>query len=107
MADDIPFSKLIIKKSHVTDRKIYICQVNTQTQLNPVLVMLFLQAKLKSAAPIEDCEASKECDESEVILRVKDPLAALWPFVGIVAEVSIIQNFPLWEPPVDRSSLID
>ena len=88
MADDIPFSKLIIQKSHVTDRKIYICQVNTKTQLNPNLLIPILQAKLKSAAPIDDCEASKECDESEVILRVKDPLAALWPFVGIVAEVS-------------------
>merc|ERR1711994_440889 len=67
---DIPFSKLMIMKTDVSDRMIYICQ-----------------AKLKNAAPFEDCEASKECDESEVILRVKDPMAALWPFIGIVTEV--------------------
>ena len=45
------------------------------------------QAKLEKAETIEDCGASKECDESQVLLRVKDPLAALYPFVGIVAEV--------------------
>ena len=37
---------------------------------------------------LEDCEDSKHCDSTETILRVKDPLAAVWPFCGIVVEVS-------------------
>jgi len=73
MDDGIQMSTLTITKSQLADRKVYICQ-----------------AKLEKAEEIEDCEASKECDESEVLLRVKDPLAALYPFVGIVAEVIIL-----------------
>ena len=36
---------------------------------------------------LEDCKESKHCDRTETILRVKDPLAAVWPFCGIVVEV--------------------
>ena len=50
-------------------------------------MIIKFQAKLEKAEAIEDCGESKECDESHVLLRVKDPLAALYPFVGIVAEV--------------------
>ena len=50
-------------------------------------MIIKFQAKLEKAEAIDDCGASKECDESHVLLRVKDPLAALYPFVGIVAEV--------------------
>ena len=51
------------------------------------MMIIEFQAKLEKAEAVDDCEASKECDESQVLLRVKDPLAALYPFVGIVAEV--------------------
>ena len=93
---DIPFSKLMIMKTDVSDRMIYICQVSLSAGCLCVtwpLTSIF-QAKLKNAAPFEDCEASKECDESEVILRVKDPMAALWPFIGIVAEVCYFLTSP-------------
>ena len=39
---------------------------------------------------LEDCKESKHCDQTETILRVKDPLAAVWPFCGIVVEVCLL-----------------
>ena len=82
--DGIPISTLKISKTFKEDRKIYICQ-----------------ATLKNVEEdIENCAESKECDETQTIVRVKDPLAAVWPFIGIVAEVGlnekkedIIMNF--------------
>ena len=48
-----------------------------------------MQALLVGSSATEDCKeaSNKECDETQVLLRVKDPLAALYPFVGIVIEV--------------------
>ena len=75
--DGVPYSILTIKDAYKEDRKIYICQavLSEGTEDNT------------------DCSESKECDEVETILRVKDPLAAVWPFCGIVAEVMKEENF--------------
>jgi len=72
--DGVPYSILTIKDAYKEDRKIYICQavLSEGTEDNT------------------DCSESKECDEVETILRVKDPLAAVWPFCGIVAEVVVL-----------------
>ena len=44
---------------------------------------------MKGSDATENCAdlSNKDCDETHTLLRVKDPLAALYPFVGIVAEV--------------------
>ena len=42
---------------------------------------------------LDDCDKSKHCDSTETILRVKDPLAAVWPFCGIVVEVLLTLVF--------------
>ena len=105
--DGIQMSTLTITKSQLADRKVYICQVKSRSNKNLIniddmnnqinlikylilVLMIKFQAKLERAEAIEDCLASKDCDESHVLLRVKDPLAALYPFVGIVAEVIIL-----------------
>lgn len=73
--DGVAFSTLIIKNLQLEDRQIYVCQ-----------------AVLKEPTQnfIKNCTASKECDQVETLIRVKDPLAALWPFVGIVIEVVLL-----------------
>lgn len=68
-------SRLFI--SNVTlarDRKIFVCRarVNGTTLVGG------------------SCEKDPFCDQIETILRVKDPLAAIYPFLGIVAEVIIL-----------------
>jgi len=70
--DGIPYSRLSIKAAEVEDRQVYLCRATLQ------------------GATVNNCTASKECDQLEVLIRVKDPLAALWPFVGIVIEVIVL-----------------
>jgi len=72
--DGVAFSSLTIKNVQLEDRQIYVCQ-----------------AVLKDTETlIKNCTASKECDQVETLMRVKNPLAALWPFVGIVIEVVLL-----------------
>jgi len=70
-----PFSLLQIKDTDKTDRRVFICQASVVGT---------------DVEELEDCEDSKHCDSTETILRVKDPLAAVWPFCGIVVEVILL-----------------
>jgi len=70
-----PFSSLQIKDTDKTDRRVFICQAS--------VVGI-------DSEELEDCTESKHCDRTETILRVKDPLAAVWPFCGIVVEVILL-----------------
>jgi len=67
-------SRLTITPAYTEDRQYYVCQA------------------VLAGESAEDCTTAenKNCDEEEVLLRVKDPLAALYPFVGIVAEVIVL-----------------
>merc|ERR1712203_1179988 len=71
-----PFSSLQIKDTDKTDRRVFICQASV----------------VGTDLDLEDCKdsKSKHCDRTETILRVKDPLAAVWPFCGIVVEVILL-----------------
>jgi len=72
--EGIPFSTLEIKDTDKTDRRVFICQASV----------------VDSGIEPEDCKESKHCDQTETIMRVKDPLAAVWPFCGIVVEVILL-----------------
>jgi len=73
--DGVPFSSLQIKETDKTDRRVFICRASV-VGIDP--------------EELEDCKESKHCDQTETILRVKDPLAAVWPFCGIVVEVILL-----------------
>lgn len=70
-------STLLLDKVNTTDRKIYTCRVVKKEMESD---------DIKS----EDCTKAVPCFESESLLRVKDPLAAVWPFIGIVIEVVLL-----------------
>jgi len=73
--DGVQYSILKIEDVALEDRKIFTCRAFLKELADTV---------------IEDCKVSKECAEMETLLRVKDPLAALWPFAGIVIEVVLL-----------------
>ena len=66
--------RLTITPAYTEDRQYYVCQA------------------VLAGESTEECNMAenKNCDEEKVLLRVKDPLAALYPFVGIVAEVIVL-----------------
>jgi len=70
--EGIPYSRLAITSAELEDRQVYVCRATLQ------------------GVTVKNCTASKECDQLQVLIRVKDPLAALWPFVGIVIEVIVL-----------------
>lgn len=73
--DGLLTSTLTIVDTEVSDRRVFICQ-----------------ASLKEAesSALANCKESKHCDRTDTVLRVKDPLAAVWPFCGIVVEVILL-----------------
>ena len=66
-------SRLTITPAYTEDRQYYVCQA------------------VLAGETVEECNTpeNRNCDEEFTLLRVKDPLAALYPFVGIVAEVKM------------------
>jgi len=76
-AEDKKSVVLSITNATLDDRKIYSCIVKQKD-------------KDSIMNPDWTCEADPFCGETETLLRVKDPLAAIWPFIGIVAEVVIL-----------------
>merc|ERR1740128_596741 len=73
--DGNQFSVFKIANSQIEDRAVYMCQA--------------IAAESQDLVDYE-CEDESFCEGGETIMRVKDPLAAIWPFAGIVIEVVVL-----------------
>jgi len=73
--DGNQFSVFKIANAQIEDRAVYMCQA--------------IAAESQDLVDYE-CEDEGFCEEGETIMRVKDPLAAIWPFAGIVIEVVVL-----------------
>lgn len=68
-------STLTISNVQTDDRAVYVCQaVAIESKDDEDLV----------------CSETENCEEVFTLLRVKDPMGAIYPFIGIVAEVVIL-----------------
>jgi len=68
-------SEIRITNVQASDRAVYVCRAIAEESKNDDELI---------------CSESDNCEEVYTLLRVKDPLGALWPFIGIVAEVVIL-----------------
>jgi len=70
-------SVLGIENAQLEDRAFYVCKIVTRENL-------------REGMPADGEEKDEDAEEALTLLRVKDPLAAVWPFVGIVVEVVVL-----------------
>lgn len=78
LSNEAKASTLMIDNVNTTDRKTYTCRVLKQGEME------------SDDIASEACTKSVPCFETHTLLRVKDPLAAVWPFIGIVIEVVLL-----------------
>lgn len=78
LADTATVSVLQVENANKTDRQLYTCRVVKQEDATAAENVGF------------NCTKLLPCFETEALLRVKDPLAAVYPFVGIVIEVVVL-----------------
>jgi hypothetical protein len=68
-------SELKIDNAQMEDRTVYVCRAFAKESENDDDLI---------------CDESPNCEEVFTLLRIKDPLAAIYPFIGIVAEVVVL-----------------